>query len=108
MSTFTFTSAPLGVLPSSVRAREVFKPEDFKNSNPGREEEAAAYYNKTLYRGAKKNETKSVNSPWAKMKEAVRGRGSHEGAGGSDGEVEGEGMEMREERFQKKDDGVVR
>lgn len=107
MSGLAFAADPLGVIPSS-RAREVFKPEDFKDTHPGREEEAAVYYNKTLYRGCKKNESKSAKSPWAKMMEVVRGRRSHEGAGGSDGEVEGEEMEMQEERFQKKDDGIVR
>lgn len=107
MSGFALAADPLGVIPSS-RAREVFIPEDFKDTHPGREEEAAAHYNKTLYKGCKKNETKSAKSPWAKMKEAVRGTWSHEGAGGSDGEVEGEEMELQEERFQKKDDGIGR
>lgn len=50
-----FTSLPYSFSRANVRATEKFKAEDFAATHPGRGEEAAERYNRTLYRGCKKD-----------------------------------------------------
>lgn len=56
-----------------TRASKPFIPADFAESHPGREEEACEYYNKTMHSGNKRPTASEHKSPWAKMKEAVKG-----------------------------------
>lgn len=84
------------------RASKPFVPEDFKDTHPGREEEACEHYNKTLYLGNKKNTADSTKSPWAMMKGAIKGGSSQTkhgevemNDGGGEMAGRGEGVEKK-------------